>query len=68
MVLFDLEFPFEELLSATPVTFLSDYFEISQVFLLWYEAVHVLFDLDGITLHLVLVPCGGGRTSPRTSP
>ena len=27
-----------------------------------------LFDVYFITLQLVLVPCGGGRTSPRTSP
>ena len=27
-----------------------------------------LFDVYFTTLQLVLVPCGGGRTSPRTSP
>ena len=27
-----------------------------------------IFDVYFTTLQLVLVPCGGGRTSPRTSP
>ena len=27
-----------------------------------------LFDVYFTTLQLVVVPCGGGRTSPRTSP
>ena len=34
----------------------------------WLVSKGNLFDIYFTTLQLVLVPCGGGRTSPRTSP
>ena len=57
MTLFDVESPFAELVSATLATFLSDSFEILQIFLLctWYVHLNFWFNHFWLSYGLVLL-------------